>query len=342
MLVLVTGGAGFLGMHLVPQLLELGCDVRVLDRRSPPAGPSKPKARFVQGDVRDGTCVRNAVSGADVVVHAAFASPRQSDQVLRGVNVDGTRNVVAGAVAAAVDRLVVVSSTIVEQPARWPGVLAGSPLGRLNAYRETRAVAEGIATGQDAVEAAIARPKTFLGPGRVGAFAIAFEMVRQGRAVLVPGRGQNRYQLLAAGDLACGIGRLVTRGGGGVYWFGATRFSTVADDLTQLVRHAGNGTHLRFVPQPLVRVGLRAAELCGLTPLSDWYQCGARGADSIVDTRRAREELLWEPAMGNSQALVAAYDWYASSRAAGRATPATQPLPEGHRRLHRLLERVLE
>ncbi len=76
--VLVTGGAGFIGRHLVKRLIAAGYSVRVLDSLTEQIhGPSAPPPRelagaaFVQGDVRDADCVASALVGVDAVVHLA-------------------------------------------------------------------------------------------------------------------------------------------------------------------------------------------------------------------------------------------------------------------------------
>ena len=79
--ILVTGGAGFIGSHLVRELLEAGHQVRVLDRLDPqvhgpdadaPAHLSR-DAEFVEGDVRDPDAVRRALTGVGAVYHLASA-----------------------------------------------------------------------------------------------------------------------------------------------------------------------------------------------------------------------------------------------------------------------------
>ena len=331
--VVVTGGAGFLGSALTRELVEAGVTVRVLDRDDPPAWFAEAGVEVAAGDVRDAETVRRAVTGADAVVHAAFAPPRAGSATMHEVNVGGIENVCAAVRDAGVGRLVVVSSTIVTKPPRWTGPLRRSALARLNAYRASRAAAEDVATrfGAGPVEVAVVRPKTFVGPGRVGAFALAFDTIRRGGVVLLPGPGTNRYQLVDTRDLSAGLHLLAVRGGRGVFGFGATRFGTVADDLGGLLEHAGTGARLRAVPRPVVRAGLRVAELAGAPPLSEWYQCGARGEDSVVDVGRAVDELGWRPARSNVESLVDAYDWYASRRDAGAAAPTTHPVPRVHR-----------
>ena len=79
MLVLVTGGAGFIGSFVVDRLLAEGHTVRVLDALDPqvhPGGPPSYLARDVDllvGDVRDRATVQRALAGVDAVVHAAAA-----------------------------------------------------------------------------------------------------------------------------------------------------------------------------------------------------------------------------------------------------------------------------
>jgi dTDP-L-rhamnose 4-epimerase len=78
-LVLVTGGAGFIGSFVTDRLLAAGYTVRVLDNLDPqvhPAGPPTylaPGAELVVGDVRDAATLRSALDGVDAVVHAAAA-----------------------------------------------------------------------------------------------------------------------------------------------------------------------------------------------------------------------------------------------------------------------------
>jgi UDP-glucuronate 4-epimerase len=107
-LVLITGGAGFIGSHLAVRLLGAGHDVRVLDSLDPfydvgikranlelAAAAGGPRFTFQQGDLRDRDACRRAVAGAQIVVHlAALAGVRPSIQDpvrYMDVNVTGTQ-----------------------------------------------------------------------------------------------------------------------------------------------------------------------------------------------------------------------------------------------------------
>jgi UDP-N-acetylglucosamine/UDP-N-acetyl-alpha-D-glucosaminouronate 4-epimerase len=123
MTVLVTGGAGFIGSHVVDRLLAAGREVRVLDnlssgRRENLAGA--PEAELVEGDVRDREAVAGAMAGCEAVVHlAALVSVPESIADPLGshaINVGGTLNVLLEAHAAGARRVVFASSAAVYGP----------------------------------------------------------------------------------------------------------------------------------------------------------------------------------------------------------------------------------
>lgn len=333
-LVVVTGGSGFLGRHVCAALVAAGAHVRSIDLAPP--GPLPGPVEHVRTDVADGATVARALRGADAVVHAAYAAPRLPEDRLRAVNVEGTRNVCRAAREAGARRLVVVSSTIVERPPSTSGHRRG--LTRLEAYRASRSEAERLALGAAGpdLSVAVVRPKTLVGPGQVGAFALVFEMIRTGAVVPVPGRGSHRYQLLDVRDLCAALVTLCARGEG-VFRLGAGSCRPVREELVALTRHARTGATLRRVPAAPFRVLVAGMDVLGLPPLSEWYRLAALGQDSRVDTTPAQQQLGWT-ARSNLEALVAAYDWYAQERLAGGQVRTTHPVPASHRVLQRLAQ----
>ena len=120
---LITGGAGFIGSHLVRSLLADGARVRVLDNfltgsRDNLADVSdNPSLKIIEGDVRDASSVEDAMSGVEYVLHqAALPSvPRSVADPLTtmAIGVDGTLAVLRAAHAAGVKRVVYASSSSV-------------------------------------------------------------------------------------------------------------------------------------------------------------------------------------------------------------------------------------
>ena len=112
MLWAISGGAGFLGLHLARRLRADGHSVRTLDVQPLDEPELERSVDELRGDVRDPASVRELVAGADVLVHAAAALPiRGSRDEISAVNVGGTATLLAAALEAGVGRTVFISST---------------------------------------------------------------------------------------------------------------------------------------------------------------------------------------------------------------------------------------
>src|SRR5439155_7606192 len=189
------------------------------------------------------------VRGADVLVHAAAALPIQaSREAIRSVNVGGTAVVLAAAAEGGVRRIVLVSSTAVYGIPKVHPIREDDPLVGVGWYGESKIEAEEVtrAFGRRGLEFVIVRPKTFIGPERLGVFEILFDWVRDGRRIYMLGNGTNRYQLLAVEDLVDAILLAAERpeAAGERLNVGATQFGTVRTDLQTLVDHAGSTSRL--------------------------------------------------------------------------------------------------
>jgi nucleoside-diphosphate-sugar epimerase len=149
--ILVTGGAGYIGTTLVPQLLSLGHDVRVYDCLKFGGNGLIPMFRkenfsFVKGDVRDSESLRPHVSWADVIVHLAaivgYPACSKEPELAKQVNVDATRRLVS---LVSPEQLVLFGSTGSNYGALADGICTEeSPLQPLSLYGETKTEAERI------------------------------------------------------------------------------------------------------------------------------------------------------------------------------------------------------
>jgi nucleoside-diphosphate-sugar epimerase len=315
MLWAISGGAGFLGLHLARRLLADDHDVRTLDVVPLDDAGLERSVQELRGDVRDRDRVRELVTGADVVVHAAAALPIQASRdSIRSVNVTGTENVLQEARDAGVRRVVFISSTAVYGVPEKHPIEEDDPLVGVGSYGESKIDAEGLCRVA-AVETTIVRPKTFIGPERLGVFEILFDWIREGRRIYILGQGHNRYQLLAVEDLVDAIVRAgtVPEAARQTFNVGATEFGTVRSDLQSLIDHAGSASRLRPVPVKPAEIALRTLELLHVSPLAEWHYKTAH-KDSFVDVSRAQRVLGWEPRLSNREALIETYDWYLANR----------------------------
>jgi len=311
----ISGGAGFLGLHLARRLLAEGHQVRTLDVVPLDDAELEQSVEELRGDIRDPDGVRALVAGADVVVHAAAALPIQASRAsIRSVNVGGTENVLHAAHDAGVRRVVFISSTAVYGVPEKHPIEESDPLVGVGAYGESKIDAEGLCRVA-AVETTIIRPKTFIGPERLGVFEILFDWIREGRRIYTLGKGYNHYQLLGVEDLVDAIVRAghEPKAARETFNVGATEFGTVRSDLQALIDHAGSSSRLQPIPVKPAELALRGLELMRVSPLAEWHYKTAH-KDSFVDVTKAQQLLGWQPRLSNRDALIETYDWYLGNR----------------------------
>jgi nucleoside-diphosphate-sugar epimerase len=342
MLWAISGGAGFLGLHLARQLLAAGHSVRSLDLVPLDDAELECEIEEVRGDVRDAAAARRLADGADVIVHAAAALPiRGSGREISSVNVDGTRTVLEEALQAGLRRAIVISSTAVYGVPKIHPIAEDAPVQGVGHYGGSKIEAEEVAraVGDRGLEVVILRPKTFIGPERLGVFEILFDWIREGRRIPVLGDGSNRYQLLAVEDLVDSVVLVGEKPvAGETLNIGATDFGTVRSDLETLIAHAASRSTLRPVPVRPAELALRALELARLSPLAEWhYKTAYR--DSYVDVSKAQRLLDWQPRYSNAEALIRTYDWYLANRSHLAAAGTTHRVPWNQRALG-LLKRL--
>lgn len=339
----ISGGAGFLGLHLARRLLADGHAVRTLDLAPLDDAELERSVEELRGDIRDGRLARELVEGADVVVHAAAALPIQaSREAILSANVEGTATVLAAAREAGVGRVIFISSTAVYGVPEIHPIPEDTPLHGVGHYGESKIEAEGVChefvrRGLDVV---LIRPKTFIGPERLGVFEILFDWIRDGRRIYILGDGSNRYQLLAVEDLVDAVVLASSAEGvtGEALNVGAAEFGTVRADLQALIDHAGSPSRLTPIPVKPAELALRALELLRVSPLAEWHYKTAH-KDSFVDISKAQCLLGYAPRYSNAEALIRTYDWYLANRELLGAAGVTHRVPWNQQALG-LLKRV--
>lgn len=150
--VLVTGGAGFVGSHLLDALISDGCEVCVLDNLSTGRVENIKQHlgsaifRFVEGDVRDMRAVDEAVKDVEVVFHLAAITSvpysLKSPDVTREVNVTGTMNLLQASLCGDVERFVYVSTCAVYGEANYLPINEKHPTNPVSPYAESKLAAE--------------------------------------------------------------------------------------------------------------------------------------------------------------------------------------------------------
>ncbi len=314
----ITGGAGFLGINLVRHLLRHGHPVASIDIAPFDYDDCRRLVDVHTADIRDRPRLRQAMQGADVVVHAAAALPLYPPQEIYSTEVEGTRGVLQTALELGVPRVIHISSTAVYGvPDRHP-VREDDPLCGVGPYGQAKVQAEQICCEyrRRGLCVPILRPKSFVGPERLGVFALLYEWAADGHNFPILGRGDNRYQLLDVEDLCEAIRLTATLPADVVndtFNIGAAEFGTMREDFQAVLDAAGFGKRVIGLPAGPARFVLRVLERLGVSPLYAWvYQTAGR--DSYVSIDKARRVLGFEPRYSNRQALLRNFRWYLQNR----------------------------
>ncbi len=310
---LITGGAGFLGINLVRYLLERGHRVVSLDIAEFNY-PERDQITEIRGDIRDRAKVDEAMQGVDIVVHTAAALPLYSPEDIWTTDVDGTRNIMDSALQHGVERAIMISSTAVYGVPDHHPIYEDDELVGVGPYGEAKIEAEKVCLEyqQKGLCVPIIRPKSFIGPERLGVFALLYDWAYTGHSFPVLGSGNNRYQLLDVEDLCEAIYLCATLDRdvvNDIFNIGAKEFGTIREDYQAVLDYAGHGKKIRPIPAGPAIFILRILEALRLSPLYKWVYDTA-GKESFVSIEKAERVLGFNPKYSNKEALIRNYQWY--------------------------------
>lgn len=316
-LFLITGGAGFLGINLCRHLLARGHSVRSMDIAAFDY-PERNAVDVHQADIRVADAVERAMSGIDIVVHCAAALPLSTKDEIYSTDVEGTRLLLESALRHRVERFIFVSSTSVYGIPRRHPIHETDPLRGVGPYGMAKIQAEELCSQFRArgLCVPILRPKTFIGPERLGVFELLYDWAYAGRNFPVLGSGKNLYQLLDVEDL-CDVIYLSADGEAATvdstFNIGAKEFGTMRDNIQAVLDRAGHDKHVISLPLKPAVVALKVLERLRVSPLYEWiYETAAR--DSVVSIERLESKLGFVPRFSNREALIRNYDWYVAHR----------------------------
>jgi len=311
---LVTGGSGFLGINLVRYLIEHGHDITVLDIADFDYPDCRGKIKFIKGDIRSSSDCDIAMAGVDMVVHCAAALPLYAEQEIYSTDVLGTKYVLEHSLKHEAQRCIFISSTSVYGVPDHHPLYETDPLIGVGPYGKAKILAEEACDTfrEKGLCVPVIRPKSFIGPERLGAFAMLYNWAKEGRGFPVIGSGSNRYQLLDVEDLCEAIYACATLDAAAVndvFNIGASAFTTMAEDFQAVLDAAGYGKKIRPLPAAPAIAALRVLEFLKLSPLYKWiYETAFK--DSFVSIEKAERILKFMPRYSNKQALVRNFNWY--------------------------------
>jgi nucleoside-diphosphate-sugar epimerase len=256
--------------------------------------------------------------GADIVVHCAAALPLYSVEDIRTTDIDGTKNVCEAAKQNNVKRMIHISSTAVYGIPDHHPLYETDKLNGVGEYGKAKIAAEKICEEyrMNGMVVPILRPKSFIGPERLGVFALFYDWASTGHGFPMIGDGKNRYQLMDVEDFCAGIylcSTLSEEKVNDTFNFGAKKFTTMREDYQAVLDRAGFGKKISGFPAaPMIWI-LRILEALHMSPLYKWvYETASK--DSFVSIEKAQTQLGWDPKFSNKDALIRNYEWYLKNK----------------------------
>lgn len=318
MRIYITGISGFLSINLVRYLLAHGYNdiagIDLVDFNY----PEREKIDFLQGDIRDKQALEKSMKNADIVVHTAAALPLYSPEDIYTTDIVGTNNVLEQALKYEVKRVIHISSTSVYGVPDHHPLYETDRVYGVGPYGEAKVQAEEICRTyrEKCLCIPILRPKSFVGPERLGVFAIFYEWASEGKNFPNIGSGNNLYQLLDVEDLCQAIHSCMTLSESAVndtFNIGAAIYSTMKNDYQAVLNEAGFGKKIIPFPVKPVVFALKILEFLHLSPLYPWiYETASK--DSFVSIEKAQKQLNYSPVHSNKDALIRNYHWYLENK----------------------------
>ena len=321
MRVLVTGGTGFTGSHLVRRLLDKGYQVLVMDNQK---GLFYDELRvrgatIELGSIADKNLVSEMIQGCEVVYHlaAAFRQLNVPDKYYWDVNVEGTRHLVDAAYRFRTRKFIYCSTQgvhghIENLPGDEDSPIVPEDYYQFTKYKGEEVVREYVEKGLDAVTL---RPTAIYGPGDPGRFLILFRLVKRG-TFLMFGDGDTFYHPVHVDNLVDAFELAAERNGiqGRNYIIGDEHYYS----LNQLVQAVASAIEvpirIRHLPfWPVWTAAWACETVCKplrLSPLLfrrrvDWFR-----QVRAFSIEKARRELGYQPKVALKEGLAQTAKWY--------------------------------
>lgn len=320
--VLITGGAGFVGSHLVKYLLEIGnYDIVVFDRlkHHNPQNYEKNVVIYFKGNIvskKDISEVFKMYGSFIAVYHLASAMPNKevSDDILWKTNVHGTRNVISEAVKNKTRSFIFTSSNVAYGIPQILPVTEETPLKPFEAYGKSKAQAEKeLAKFKKNINIQIFRCPVIAGLGRLGLQAILFEFISENRNVYVLGDGSNKYQFVDAFDVASALEKASHIRGFDIYNIGADGVMSLRELYQKVIGFAGSSSKIISLPKTPAFMILSLLDKLNIAPLGI-YQYSMIGSSLYMDTKRMKKKLGWKPKKTNLDTFIDNYKWYKENK----------------------------
>ncbi|MEE8324017.1 MAG: NAD-dependent epimerase/dehydratase family protein [Candidatus Humimicrobiaceae bacterium] len=320
MKILVTGGTGFTGSHLVKRLLDDGSEVKVLARpASNNAFLERLGVEIISGDISDRDSVNRAVKNTDKVfnIAAAYREAKLPGASYWDVNLGGTKNIIDACIKYSISRLVHCSTIGVVSSVDKPPSDETAPYSPDDIYQQSKCAAEKEvlrSVRDEGLPASVIRPCAIYGPGDLRLLKM-FRMIAKKRFYIF-GSGKVLYHMVYIDDLVSGFILASEKDNsiGEIFIIGGARYTTI-NELSGIIADEFGvgppGIHLPFKPIEILSVLMEYA----YKPLKKEPPLYRRRIaffkkDRAFDISKAKKMLGYVPAFDLKEGVHLTAKWY--------------------------------
>tara|TARA_B100000315_G_scaffold69103_1_gene62950 strand:+ start:574 stop:1461 length:888 start_codon:yes stop_codon:yes gene_type:complete len=282
-MILITGGTGFVGSHLVPKLFESGYEVRCLVRNWVKAETLKASSvELVLGDVTNRESLEQAMAGVETVIHLVAVIRESRSVTFNGINVGGTNNVVQAALSSGVKRLIHI------------GALGANSNPR---YRYIYSKWQGEeAVRSSKLDFTILEPSVMFGTGSGLTTRLIGSIKMFPFLAPIPGSGKTRFQPIWVEDtVSCVLQALKGEKSGQTCELGGPEHLTYEQILDAVIDTLGAKCIKVHLPLPLMRLAVMVMEKILSSPSVTSGELKQLEVDNVTDLNAVERQFGFKP-----------------------------------------------
>ncbi len=311
---LVTGGTGFVGSHVVEELLEHGYEVRILTRKK---DYSKKNIEVIMGDITDEKSINTWLKGIDIVFHvAALSSEWERKRNFMKVNVEGTQNVVNACMRNGVKRIVYMSTAGIYGFPNVSYPLREEEKIRLhNAYALSKFLGEKIVVGCEEIQSCAVRSPLIIGARDTHVVPVLAEMIKKGKARYIRSK-ENVFSISHPRDVATCLRLAGEKGGKGTVYNVKSFDCSIEELFEKFAEYLGAEAPHKTTPYYIAYLGafllekIYAATRSKKAPPLTRFKVRLIGTKRIISSEKAKEELGFRAKYAMEETVKESVEWY--------------------------------
>jgi len=290
--ILITGGTGFIGTHLIQELKKYNYTINVLTRN-----PSHPisDVRLIKGDITEPQTLSKALSDIDAVFHnAALAIDSGRKKEISFINVTGTRNLARACVENNVSRIIYTSSAgVYGFPNSKEPLIETSPKYPMNPYQLSKLEGEKVLQSYKELKTSIIRPPLVLGKGGMGS-KVVVENLKQNRMPYI-GPGINSIPIVHPFDVAQCLRLALEKDTNGETFNVVSFTCTIQELFKEITKKLSIPEPTKHIPYPVAYLIAVFSELFSPNPRLTRFRLKTLATTRIINCDKAKKYLGFQP-----------------------------------------------